>query len=138
MARSTVCRWKSRSCCDFILREAGSGTYEHVRAALHSAGVEITKLNSKLEMGTSEAVAIAVQQGLGVGFASRMIVEKICRDRVVAVPIKGVSIQQQIFVGRQTFLPSSRAQAAFWAFLQEHAGELMQAAAMDMDLAVAV
>jgi DNA-binding transcriptional LysR family regulator len=71
----------------FIMRESSSGTYSNVRAGLNELGVDIAKLDVLMEMGTSEAIALAVQQALGVGFVSRMIVDKICQNQVSAVKV---------------------------------------------------
>ena len=72
-----------------------------------------------MEMGTSEAIALAVQQGLGVGFISNMIVQKICQDNVHSVKVKGLDVIQNIYFGRQTVQPASSAEVAFWNFIRE-------------------
>ena len=61
----------------FIMREPGSGTFENVKRGLGEIGIDIGDLKIFMEMGTSEAIALAVQQGLGIGFVSEMIVRKI-------------------------------------------------------------
>ena len=102
----------------FIMREPGSGTFENVKRGLGEHGIDIGNLNVFMEMGTSEAIALAVQQGLGVGFVSEMIVKKICSGNVSAVKVRGVDIVQNIYFGRQTVQPASCAQVAFWNFIQ--------------------
>jgi len=102
----------------FIMREPGSGTYRSVQKGLAELGIDIMKLNIFMEMGTSEAIALAVQQGLGVGFISNMIVQKICRDNVSIVNIRGLEIQQNIYFGRQTVRPATSAEVAFWNFIR--------------------
>ena len=102
----------------FIMREPGSGTVENVKRGLGEHGIDIGNLNVFMEMGTSEAIALAVQQGLGVGFVSKMIVKKICRGNVSSVKVRGVDIIQNIYFGRQTVQPASAAQVAFWNFIQ--------------------
>lgn len=103
----------------FIMREIGSGTYRSVKSALAEFGIDIAKLNVFMEMGTSEAIALAVQQGLGVGFISHMIVRKICRDNVSIVKIRGMEIFQNIYFGRQTVQPATSAEVAFWNFIRD-------------------
>ncbi len=103
----------------FITRELGSGTYRGVKSALAELGIDIAKLNVFMEMGTSEAIALAVQQGLGVGFISHMIVRKICRDNVSIVKIRGLEIIQNIYFGRQTVQPATSAEVAFWNFIRD-------------------
>ena len=80
-------------------------------------GVDIEKLETLIVMGTSEAVAMAVEQGLGAGFISKMIYDKIVKDRVAIVEVRGLEIVQDIYFGRQTVRPSTGAQAAFWEFI---------------------
>jgi DNA-binding transcriptional LysR family regulator len=70
-------------------------------------------------MGTSEAIALAVQQGLGVGFVSKMILHKICQDKVRTVRVRGLDITQNIYFGRQIVQPASSAQLAFWDFIRD-------------------
>ena len=103
----------------FIMREPGSGTYTNVKRGLAELGIDIGKLNVFMEMGTSEAIALAVQQGLGVGFISKMIVQKICQDNVDSVKVRGLDIIQNIYFGRQTVRPASSAEVAFWKFISE-------------------
>ncbi len=103
----------------FIMREPGSGTFENVKRGLGELGIDIENLNVFMEMGTSEAIALAVQQGLGVGFVSNMIVNKICRGNVSSVKVLGIDITQNIYFGRQIVQPASCAQVAFWNFIRE-------------------
>lgn len=111
----------------FIMREANSGTYRNVRRSLLDIGVDIEKLDTFLEMGTSEALALAVEQGLGVGFVSKMILEKICPGRVAVINVRGLEILQPIYIGRQTTIPATAAQAAFWEFVREAGEEIFDA-----------
>ena len=110
----------------FISREKASGTYQNVAKGLQEVGIDIDKLDAFLEMGTSEALALAVEQGLGVGFVSKMILETICPGRVAVVKVRGLEILQPIYLGRQTAFPATSAQAAFWDFVREAGQEIFQ------------
>jgi DNA-binding transcriptional LysR family regulator len=103
----------------FIMRELNSGTYRSVKSSLAELGIDIGKLNVFMEMGTSEAIALAVQQGLGIGFISNMIVRKICRGNVHIIKVRGLDIVQNIYFGRQTVQPASSAEVAFWNFIRD-------------------
>jgi DNA-binding transcriptional LysR family regulator len=103
---------------NFIMREETSGTYKSVRTALGGVGINVSKLKTYLEMGTAEAIALAVQEGLGFGFVSQMIIEKICPHSVATVRIRGVNIVQDIYMGRQNRQPATPAQTAFWDFIR--------------------
>ena len=111
----------------FISREKGSATHRNVADALLGVGVEIDKLDTFMEMGTSEALALAVEQGLGVGFVSKMILEKICHGRVAVINVRGLEIIQPIYLGRQTATPATSAQAAFWEFVRKAGIEIFDA-----------
>lgn len=111
----------------FITREKGSGTYNNVRDSLLDVGIDIEKLDTFLEMGTSEALALAVEQGLGVGFVSKMILEKICPDRVAVIKVRGLEIVQPIYLGRQTAYPATAAQAAFWEYIRDAGTRIFEA-----------
>lgn len=117
----------------YIMRESKSGTYQHVKRALQAINVDIERLSTVMEMGTSEAVAIAVEQGLGVGFVSELIMTKICRGNIAMIEVDGLNIVQDIYFGRQTFLPTSSAQAVFWDFIRKHAPDILQRPLMETD-----
>jgi DNA-binding transcriptional LysR family regulator len=111
----------------FIMREKDSGTYQNVSRSLLEIGIDIEKLDCFMEMGTSEALALAVEQGLGVGFVSKLILEKICPARVAVVQVRDLEILQPIYLGRQTAFPATSAQAAFWEFVREAGDEIFDA-----------
>ena len=102
----------------FILRETSSGTYRAVDTVLNSLGYSVEELEALLTLGNSEAIALAVQEGLGIGFVSSLVVNKLNLANVKAVGIKDVKIVQNIYMGYQTHRPASAAQVAFWKFAQ--------------------
>ncbi len=101
----------------FIMREEGSGTYTSAHQALTKAGVDINRLDTFLIMGNSEAIALAVSEGLGVGFVSKLIMKKLCSEKVSIIELEGADVYQDIYFGRQTRQPATSAQAAFWEFI---------------------
>ncbi|HSG24970.1 MAG TPA: LysR family transcriptional regulator [Anaerolineales bacterium] len=111
----------------FISREKNSGTYQNVAKRLLDVGIDIDKLDTFLEMGTSEALALAVEQELGVGFVSKIILETICPRRVAVVKVRGLNVLQPIYLGRQTAFPATSAQAAFWDYVREAGEEIFDA-----------
>lgn len=111
----------------FIMREKDSGTYRNVAKGLQDIGVEIEKLDAFLEIGTSEALALAVEQGLGVSFVSKMVLEKICPGRVAVVNVRDLKMIQPIYLGRQTIFPATSAQAAFWEYVRNAGEEIYDA-----------
>lgn len=104
---------------DLIMREEGSGTRDAVQKALAEAGMSLSDLQVKLTLGNSEAIALAVQEGLGVGFVSQFVVHRLVYGKVKVVEIAGLHMQQEVFVGYNTRRPSTTAQEAFWRFLTD-------------------
>lgn len=107
---------------DFIVREEGSGTRESVRVGLAEVGIAESDLKTLITLGNSEAIALAVQEGLGVGFVSSFILEKIVPDRVAPVRVRGLSLSRDIFLLRHTRHSATVAQNAFWDFIEGEVG----------------
>jgi DNA-binding transcriptional LysR family regulator len=102
---------------DFIMREPTSGTYNAVREALAQHGLAITDLNVLITLGNSEAIALAVLEGLGVAFISKMVVDRLCPERVAIVRVHGLEICRDIYIGHNNRRPATAAQSAFWDFV---------------------
>ncbi len=117
----------------YIFREEESGTYRVVRNGLARAGVNITELQPILTLGNSEAIAIAVQQGLGVGFVSRIVYQSIVHGRVGVVKIEGVELVQEIYIGRHRYNPAPRVQTVFWEYALDEKNLTVQKLADSLD-----
>lgn len=101
----------------FIQREDGSGTIAAVRNALSVRGYSIRDLDTLLILGNSEAIAMAVQEGLGVGFVSEMVVDRLSLGKVAKIRVKDLEISRDIYIGRNQRRPATVAQNAFWSFI---------------------
>lgn len=101
----------------FIMREGGSGTRDAVREALAGARVVDSDLETLITLGNSEAIALAVQEGLGVGFVSDIVVSRLVAERVAVVKIRGVHIARDIFFCHNARRPDTMALAAFREFV---------------------
>lgn len=101
----------------FIMREESAGTYAAVRDALAQVGISIHHLSTLLTLGNAEAIAMAVQEGLGVGFISEMVIERLGPDRVARIQIDGLQIYRDIYLSRNLRRPATIAQNAFWEFV---------------------
>lgn len=101
----------------FVFRETGSGTETTVREALSTEGIGIDDLPTVLVLGSSEAIALSVQEGIGVGFVSKIIVTKLVEGRVAPVRIRGMEITRDIYMGLHTRRPATIAQRVFWDFI---------------------
>ena len=102
---------------NFIMREEGSGTRHIVAEGLQRHGLALSQLSGMLTLGNSEAIALAVQEGIGVAFVTQSVVDYLVANRVVTVPVNGLEIAQDIFIGRSRRHPASVAQTAFWNFV---------------------
>ena len=109
---------------DFIMREASSGTVNAVREALAQHKISISDLRILITLGNAEAIALAVQEGIGVGFVSKVVIDRLCRDKVAEVRVRGVDICRQIYIGRNNRRPATNAQNAFWDFLTTEKNDL--------------
>ena len=116
-AKTKVIEIKDLHDVNFILREEDSGTYHTVRDALLNTNIRIERLKTLLTLGNSEAIALSVQNGLGVGFVSHAVATGMGQNRVAIVKISGLDICRDIYIGRHTRLPATKAQNAFWDFV---------------------
>jgi DNA-binding transcriptional LysR family regulator len=112
----------------FIMREEGSGTRSIAAQGLLKAGLNFDQLPRILTLGNSEAIALAVQEGIGVAFSTQSVVDYIVSGRVAPVKIKGLTMQQDIYIGRHKRHPATVAQTAFWNFVQERDQQLVMQA----------
>lgn len=106
----------------FIFREEDAGTYRVVRAGLASVGVNIKQLQTILTVGNSEAIAIAVQRGIGVGFVSQKVVENMVEGKAARIRVRGLDLHQDIFLCRHRLHHFGNLQNAFW----EYAGQFSE------------
>jgi DNA-binding transcriptional LysR family regulator len=99
---------------DFIFREEASGTQTAVRAALAALNVDINHLETILILGNAEAIALAVQEGLGLGFVSSIVYTRLVQGSVAPIHVRGLNISRDIYLGCHTRRPPTLAQSAFW------------------------
>jgi len=100
----------------FIFREESAGTYREVQKELAGAGINIHDLRAILTVGNSEAIGIAVQKGVGVGFVSRMVYDNMVQGKVALVKLRGLDINQDIYLCRHRFHAFSNLHSAFWEY----------------------
>jgi DNA-binding transcriptional LysR family regulator len=99
----------------FILREEDSGTRAALSDGLAWHDLGLDDLNIIMTLGNSEAIAMAVQEGLGLAFVSCMVAaEPIRVGRLVSVKVEGLALEQTLYLVRHTRRQATRAQTAFW------------------------
>lgn len=105
---------------DFILRDQQSGTRQEVEAALNETGLTVDDLNVVMEIGNSEAISMAVEEGMGVAFVSRTVAHRGMQlGKIKEVRVVGLSLAREIFIAYSQRHPASRAQVEFWNFVQQ-------------------
>lgn len=104
---------------NFIWREEGSGTRCVAEEKLRQHGIIFEQFNTILTLGNSEAIALAVQEGIGVGFVSQIIISRLVEGKVAPVKVRGLNIEQEIYIGRDANRLGTPAQTAFWKFVTD-------------------
>jgi DNA-binding transcriptional LysR family regulator len=103
----------------FIFREQDSGTYCVVKTGLASTGIQIGDLRRVLTLGSSEAITYAVQEGIGVGFVTQIVLSQMSVKNIRVIKIKGIDLHQDIYIGQSWRRPATSAQTAFWDFVKD-------------------
>ena len=112
---------------DFIMRDKESGTRQEVEVALQRVGLSLNDLNVVMEIGNSEAISMAVEEGIGVAFVSRSIARRgIELGKIKEVSVAGFSLQREVFIAHSHRHPATRAQTEFWEFIQEPENEMLR------------
>lgn len=101
----------------FILREEGSGTREALKDRLAWHNLSLDHLDTVMVLGNSEAICMAVREGIGVAFVSCMVAaEGLSSGKLAPVTINGMDVCQTLYLARHTGRPATSAQTAFWDF----------------------
>lgn len=102
-----------------ILREEGSGTYTALYEALRAHDIAPEMLNVAMTLGNAEAVALAVEEGIGIGFVSKLAAARsVALGRAVEVAIEGFDLRHSLYFVRNRRTPMTHSQRAFWEFMQ--------------------
>lgn len=101
----------------FIRRELHSGTIQTVTEGLAGHGMSLNDLPTVMTLGNSEAICMAVGEGIGAAFISRRAAtESILMGKLVEVPVLGMPMSQQLYMVRHSGFMMPTAQAAFWEY----------------------
>lgn len=100
-----------------IMREEVSGTCETVMQEIKKYGITADMLNIVMELGSSDAIEMAVECGVGIAFVSEMIAARgLAFGRVKKVEVEGMNLQRTVYIARNVHYPFTRAQSLFWEF----------------------
>lgn len=103
----------------FISREEASGTCETVMDGLKALNVTLEMLNVVMEIGNPEAIAMAVEQGMGMAFVSEMVaVRGLALGRIKKIEVDGLDLRRTIYMSRNVAHAFTRAQSLFWEYAQ--------------------
>jgi DNA-binding transcriptional LysR family regulator len=99
----------------FIMREESSGTIEALREGLAWHDLSLDDLDTGMVLGNSEAIRMAVHEGIGVAFVSTMVVSDAVKgDGIAVVEVAGLDLTTTLYMARSSDRPATPAQAAFW------------------------
>jgi DNA-binding transcriptional LysR family regulator len=101
-----------------ILREEAAGTHEVFIEGLRQHDIAPDMLNVVMELGNAEAIEMAVEEGIGVAFVSRLAAARgLELGRVVEVEVEGMPLSRKLYMARCQRYPATRAQTEFWNFV---------------------
>ena len=101
-----------------ILREEIAGTREVLVEGLQGHDISPDMLNIAMVMGNAEAIVMAVGEGIGVAFVSRLAaLRDLELGNVIEVAVSGMSLRRNLYLVRNRRLPATRAQMEFWNFV---------------------
>jgi DNA-binding transcriptional LysR family regulator len=102
-----------------ILREENAGTREVLYDGLRQHDILADMLNVVMTLGNAEAIEMAVEEGIGISFVSRLAASRgLELGRIVEVTVEGMPLQRNLYMARNRRFPPTRAQAEFWAFVK--------------------
>ena len=109
-----------------ILREESAGTIEVLKKGLLEHDISFDMLNIAMVLGNAEAIEMAVEEGIGVAFISRLAAARgIELGRAVEVKVEGMNLYRKIYLARNQRFPTTRAQSEFWDFVHQPQIELV-------------
>ncbi len=99
--------------------EETTGTCETVAEGLKQHQIPTDSLNVVMELGSTEAVAMSVERGVGIAFVSEMVAARgLALGRLKKVEVDGMDLRRKIYMARHIGFPFTRAQSLFWDFVK--------------------
>jgi DNA-binding transcriptional LysR family regulator len=81
-----------------IQREQGSGTREVIEKTLVDLGLDISTLDTRFQLGSTEAIKHAIEQHTGIAFISRWSVsEELHRKQLTDIKVPGLDIKRWFY-----------------------------------------
>jgi len=105
-----------------ILREEAAGTMEVLIEGLLHQGISADMLNVAMILGNAEAICMAVEEGIGVAFISRLAAGRSLElGSLVEVRVEKLNLNREIYMARNIKIPYTRAQSYFWDYVMRRA-----------------
>ncbi len=109
---------------DWIMREPGAATRQLTLTSFAERGINPDELKVVMELGCPEAVLVAVENGCGVSFMSRLAIQRSVElGRIKTVPVENLSICRQILMARNPSGACTRIQLRFRDFMESEEGQ---------------
>ncbi len=101
-----------------IMREGAAGTTEVLLDGLAQHGISPDMLNVVMEVANAEAIAMAVEEGIGLAFVSELAAARgLALGRIKVIDVPGLDLQRPIWLTRNVNTPLTMAQQRFWSFI---------------------
>jgi DNA-binding transcriptional LysR family regulator len=108
----------------FVMREAQAGTNLTVLEALALAGVDVDSLEVVLTLENSEAIVMAVEEEIGLGFVPRVAVERFINlGRIALLEVEGLDLRRWLYMIDNQHRPRTPASRAFWEYIGEESAD---------------
>lgn len=115
-----------------ILREEVAGTHEVLMDGLRRHDISFEMLNVAMVLGNAEAIEMAVEEGIGIAFVSRLAATRgLELGKIVEVSVAGMELTRSIYLARNRKLSCTRAQEKLWEFVANSRGALQNALGVD-------
>lgn len=103
----------------FICQDRHSACRQVVGNALDPFGVDINQLHISMEMGSPEAIVMAVEHGLGLSFVSMLAAApRLALGRLAIIPLADLRLQTRVFLGTPKIHNGSVVQSKFRNFIK--------------------
>lgn len=101
----------------FICREPESACRVTVDEGLSRLGVDVNQLDAVMEVGNPEALAMAVEHGIGISFVSVLAaMPRVALGRLAIVKVEGLTLHSPVEFVHNPSRPASLAQTKFLEF----------------------
>jgi DNA-binding transcriptional LysR family regulator len=109
---------------EWVMRERGAPARQLIESDLAEHGLDRADLRVSMELGSPEAVAAAVEAGLGVSFVSYVAIKQgLQLGRIKAIPVAGVNLQRTIYLACHRLRTCTCAQLHFREYIDSAAGQ---------------